>query len=343
MNKALILTMLIGGMYGNIATPIAIQSATAAPLPKVDSPFAQRSVRIASAFAEGMERLRQRSVAAQPSKIELLTPGAEPRRELKFRPAANSKQTMTMTMGMSMDMSMGDTPLPKTPIPKMVIKMDLNVQKVDPSGDIYYNFTYGDIKAIAEKDTPPAMVAAMQKSLKSLIGIQGNIVIDSSGLVKSKNLVLPKTVDPTLKETLEQFNKSIDQISTQLPSGMLGVGAKWQVNNSLQSGGIKFNQSSIYEIMEMNDLGMTVQTKVNQSALPQDLKLPNLGKDVKAKLTSLNSTGEGQYRVKFDSLLPISGKLLINTNSKMSIQVSPKEPPANVVNNIAIDLNISDK
>jgi hypothetical protein len=320
MNKTLILSVLIGGMCGNIVTPISIQPATAAPLPKLE-----------------------RSLAAQPAKIELLTPGAEPRRELKFRPAANSKQSMTMTMGMSMDMSIGDSPLPKTPIPKMVIKMDLNVQKVDPSGDIYYNFAYGDIKAIADKDTPPEMLAAMQKSLKSLIGIQGNIVINSSGLVKSKNLILPKTVEPMLKETLEQFNTSMDRVSTQLPSGMLGVGAKWQVNDSIQSGGIKFNQSSTYEIVEINETGMTVQNKITQSALPQDLKLPNLGKNVKTKLTALNSTGEGQYRVRFDSLLPISGKLSINTNSKMSIQISPKEAPANMVNNMTIDLNISDK
>ena len=320
MNKTLILSVLIGGICGNLSTPMAIQPATAAPLPQLE-----------------------RSLAAAPANIELLTPGAEPRRELKFRPAANSKQTMTMTMGMSMDMSMGDSPMPKIPIPKMVIKMDLNVQKVDPSGDIYYNFAYGDIKVISDKDTPPAMLAAMQKSLKSLVGIQGNIVINSSGLVKSKNLILPKTVDPTIKETLEQFNQSIDQISTQLPSGMLGMGAKWQVNNAIQSGGIKFNQSSVYEIVEISDIGMTVQSKMTQSARPQDLKLPNLGKDVKAKLTSLNSTGEGQYRVRFDSLLPISGKLLVNTNSKMSIQISPKEPPANIINNMAIDLNISDK
>ena len=320
MNKALILSVLISGICGNIATPIALQPATAAPLTKLD-----------------------RSVAAQPPKIELLTPGAEPRQELKFRPAANSKQTMTMMMGMSMDMSMGDSPLPKMPIPKMLIKMDLKVQKVDPSGDIYYNFAYGDIKAIADQDTPPAMLAAMQKSLKSLTGIQGNIVINSSGLVKSKNLVLPKTVDPTIKETLEQFNNSMDRVSTQLPSGKLGLGAKWQVSDALQSGGIKFNQSSTYEIVEINDLGMKVQTKITQSALPQDLKLPNLGKNVKTKLTALNSTGEGQYLVRFDSLLPISGKLSINTNSKMSIQISPKEAPANVTNNMTIDLNISDK
>ncbi len=319
MNKTLILSVLIGGICGNISTPIAIQPVTAAPLPQLE-----------------------RSLAA-PATIEVLTPGAEPRRELKFRPAANSKQTMVMTMGMSMDMSIDNSPLPKTPIPKMVIKMDLNVQKVDPSGDIHYQFAYGDIKVISEKDTPPAMLAAMQKSLKSVTGIQGNLVINSSGLIKSKNFILPKTAEPTMRETLEQFNKSIDQVTTQFPSGMLGVGGKWQVNNAIDAGGIKFNQSAIYEIMEISDIGMTVQTKMTQSALPQDLKLPTLGKDVKAKLTSLNTTGEGQYRVKFDSLLPITGKLLLNTNSKMSIKVSTKEPLTNVVNNIAIDLNISDK
>ena len=320
MNKTLILSVLIGGICGNLSTPMAIQPVTAAPLPQLE-----------------------RSLAAAPANIEVLTPGAEPRRELKFRPTANSKQTMVMTMGMSMDMSVDNSPLPKTPIPKMVIKMDLNVQKVDPSGDIYYSFAYGDIKVISDKDTPPAMLAAMQKGLKSVTGLQGNLVINSSGLIKSKNFILPKTVEPTMRDTLEQFNKSIDQVSTQFPSGKLGVGGKWQVNNAIEAGGIKFNQSAIYEIVEISDTGMTVQTKMTQLALPQDLKLPTLGKDVKAKLTELNSIGTGQYRVKFDSLLPITGKLLLNTNSKVSIKVSPKEPLANMVNNIAIDLNISDK
>ena len=163
------------------------------------------------------------------------------------------------------------------------------------------------------------------------------------GKVKSKNLILSKKVDPAIKETLEQFNKSIDQISTQFPSGMLGMGAKWQVNDSIKSGGITVNQSSVHEIIEISDIGMTIQTKITQSALPQDIKRPNLGKDIKSKLTSLNSSGAGQYQVRFDSLLPISGKLLVNSNSKMSIQISPKEPPTNIVNNMAIDLNISDK
>lgn len=320
MKKALIFSVLIGGMCGNSLSPMVVQSVAAAPIPTTPP-----------------------TLEVPPAKIQLLTPGTKPLRELKFRPAANSKQTMTVTMGMSADTSMGDSPMTKMPIPKMVMKMDLNVRQVDPNGDIHYSFAYSDIKAIADKDTPPEMVAAFQNSLKNLMGIQGDMVISSSGQVKSKNLILPKTVEPMIRQTLERFNKSMEQFSIQLPIGMVGLGAKWQINNSLQASGIKLNQSSTYEIVEINDLGMTVQTKMIQSSSPQELRLPGAGKDVKAKLTSLTSNGEGKYLIQFDSLLPISGKLSVNTDSKILIQSDPKDQPTSIVNKMAIDLNISDR
>ena len=316
MNKALIVSILIGGMCGNISEPM-IQPVAAGDVPAV-----------------------QITPAVQ---LKLLTAGAEPRRELKFRPAANSKQVMTMTMGMSMDMIMGGSPMPKLPIPKLVMKMDLNVQQVDPSGDIHYNFAYSDIKVIADKDTPPEMLTAIQKSFKGLMGIKGDIVIGSSGQVKSKNLILPKTVEPTMKQTLEQLNKSLDQISTRLPSEIVGLGAKWQVTNSLQIAGVRVNQSSTYEIVKLDDRGMTVQNKTIQSSPPQELILPGMDKEVKAKLTSLTSIGQGNYTIRFDSILPIEGKVSVLTDSKMTIQINPKEQPTNLVNKMAIDLNISDK
>jgi hypothetical protein len=316
MNKALIVSVLIGGMCGNIAEPM-MPPVVAGNIPVAQIPPAVQ--------------------------VKLLTTGAEPRRELKFRPIANTKQTMTMTMGMSMDMMMGDSPMPKLPIPKMVMKMDLNVQQVDPSGDIHYNFAYSDIKVIADKDTPPEMLTAIQKSFKSLMGIKGEMIIGSSGQVKSKNLTLPKTVEPTMKQTLEQLNKSLDQISTRLPSEMVGLGAKWQVTNSLQVAGVRVNQSSTYEIVKLDDRGMTVQNKTIQSSPPQELILPGIDKQVKAKLTSLTSIGEGNYTIQFDSILPIEGKVSVLTDSKMTIQITPKEQPTNLVNKMAIELNISSK
>jgi hypothetical protein len=317
-NKTLIVSILIGGICGNVSSPF-IKPIAAETLPTIQ-PAAEK---------------------VNPAKLQLLEPGAEPRRQLKFQPAANSKQTMTMTMGMSMEMKMGESPLPKTPIPKVVMKIDLAVGKIEPSGDINYTFSYSDIKAIGDKETPPEMLAAMQKSLKSMMGITGNIVISNTGQVKSQNLILPKTIDPLMKQTLEQFNQSMEQLSPRLPSELVGMGAKWQTTNSLQVKGIQFNQSSTYEIAEINDRGMTIKTKIVQSAPQQDIAIPGTGKEVKAKLNSLTSNGEGKYVVLFDSLLPIDGNLSTITNSNMSIQNSSKEQPTNINSKIGVDLNIT--
>ena len=321
MNKTLIVSILIGGIWGNISSSL-IKPAVADNLPAVQ-PAAK--------------------MVMNSAKIQLLDAGAEPRRELKFRPVANTKQTMTMTMGMSMEMIMGESPLPKTPIPKVVMKIDLAVGKIEPSGDINYTFSYGDIKAIGNRDTPPEMLAAMQKSLKNLKGMSGNVVISSGGQVKSKNLVLPKTIDPLMKQTLEQLDKSMDQFSAQLPLERVGLGAKWQTTNSLQVPGIQLNQSATYEIVELNDRGMTIKTKVTQTAPQQDLNLPGAGKEVKARLNSLTSNAEGRSVVVFDSLLPVSGQVSGITNSNMSIQNNAKDTPTNLTSKVGIDLNINSK
>jgi hypothetical protein len=319
-NKTLIVSILIGGIWGSISSPF-----------------------IKPVVAETLPTVQPAAETVNSAKLQLLEAGAEPRRQLKFRPAANTKQTMTMTMGMSMEMIMGESPLPKTPIPKVVMKIDVAVGKIEPSGDINYTFSYGDIKAIGDKDTPPELLAAMQKSLKNMMGVTGNVVMSSTGQVKSQNLVLPKTIDPLMKQTLEQLNQSMEQLSTRLPSELVGVGAKWQTTNSLQMTGIQFNQSSTYEIVEINDRGMTIKTKINQSSPQQDIAIPGAEKGVKARINSLTSNGEGRYVVLFESLLPIEGQLSTTTNSNMSIQNNSKEQPTNITSKIGIDLNITGK
>jgi hypothetical protein len=320
MNKVLIVSTLIGGMFGSI-------SAAKMPAIAADSPTAAPSTEIINST----------------SKLELLNPGVEPRRELRFRPAVNSKQTMTMTMGMSMGMSMGEMVMPKMALPKVVLKIDLNVTSVDPSGDIHYNFAYSDIQAIADKDTPPESLAAMQKSFKSLVGYKGDIVVTSMGKLKSKNLSIPKNVDPMLKKTLEQLSKSMEQVSTPLPMQMLGVGAKWQVTNSVKVSNIQMNQSATYEVLKMDDRGIAIRTKINQSAPAQNFQVPGMDAKSKVKLNSLISTGEGRYVLRFDSLLPIEGRLLLNTDTNMSVQTDPKEQPTNVMSKLAIDLTLVGK
>jgi Family of unknown function (DUF6263) len=320
MNKALIVSTLIGGLFGSI-------SVAKIPAIAADSPTTAPSI----------------AATSTTSKLELLSTGVEPRRELRFRPVVNSKQTMMMTMGMSMGMSMGDVTMPKMALPKVVLKIDLNVTAVDPSGDIHYNFAYSDIKAIADKDTPPEALAEMQKSFKSLVGYKGTMVVTNMGKLKSQTMSIPKNVDPILKKTLEQLSKSMEQVSTPLPTQMLGVGGKWQVTNSVKVSNIQMKQSATYEVVKMDDRGMTIQAKINQSAPAQNFQVPGMDAKAKIKLNSLTSTGEGRYVLRFDSLLPVEGRLLLNTDSNMSVQTDPKEEPTNVVSKLAIDLTLVGK
>jgi hypothetical protein len=298
---------------------------------------------VSPAVAQSLPTVQPAATIANPVKTELLNAGAEPRRELKFRPTANSTQKMMMTMGMSMQMTIGETPIPKTAIPKMVLQIDSRIQRVDPSGDIHCSFGYTDIRAIADKDTAPEVLAAMKKSLKSMVGIKIDLVVGSNGQMKSKNLSLPRNIDPTIKQSLAQLDRSMEQIATPLPVEKIGLGAKWRVNNSIQLSGIKFDRSVTYEVVELNDIGMTVKATIAQSAPPQDLPVPATAKEAKGRLNSLVSSGEGKYTIRFDAILPVAGNSLSNTDSQTTIQMSAKEPPTNMGSKISIDLNISSK
>jgi hypothetical protein len=322
MKKLLIASILVGGLWGNEALR-SPQTALAQPAPTV-SPVPATII---------------------PTKLELLHAGAVPRQEIKFQPLANSQQTLTMTMGMSMDMVFGETPMPKTKLPKIVMKLDLKVGKIEPSGDINYRFNYSDISAIADKDTPPELTASIQKSLKTLVGISGDLVIGSDGRVKSQKLTLPKTLDPTLKQTLDQVTKSVEQMSTRLPSQAVGLGAKWQTTNSLTAAGVQLSQSTTYEVVAIDARGMTVKCKIVQSAPPQSILVPGAAANSSStlKIDSIDSTGEGTYVVMFDSILPIAGKLSSVTDSKMSFQNDPKQPVTQISSKVAIDLNMTGK
>lgn len=278
------------------------------------------------------------------TKIELLSSGAEPRRELKFQPTVNSKQSVVLTMDVSIKSTIGETPLPATPIPKMVLKIDAIVRQVDANGDIHYSFGYADIRALADKNTPPEVIAAVQKSLKSMVGLKLDLVVASNGQLKTKNLILPRNIDPTIEQTLRQFDRSIEQLATPLPAGKIGLGAKWRMTNSLAISGIKFDLAANAEIVELTETGMTIKTTISQSAPPQEFTVPGVSKEVKSRINSLVSTGEGRYTIRFDSLLPIAGKSLTTTDSQTSVQTTgANEPPTNVSSQVSIDLNISSK
>ena len=74
--------------------------------------------------------------------VELLNPGVEPRQQLRLKPAINVKETTVMTVKMDMDISASGQSSAAGKIPVSVMTFETKVTKIDPNGDIHYEFAY---------------------------------------------------------------------------------------------------------------------------------------------------------------------------------------------------------
>lgn len=277
---------------------------------------------------------------AAPNRLELLTTGAEPRQELRFKPRVNTKQTMTMTMNMDATASLAGQPMPKVKIPASVIKMDVLVTQVEANGDIHTKFSYTDADVVADPSVSPQMVNAMRSALKKMVGFSGSSISDNRGQIKSGSFVLPEGSDPLTKQLLEQLSNSLDQFSSPVPQEAVGIGAKWRVSSSLKPGGINLTQRAIYELVSLKDNVATFNISIEQQASAQQLPLPGAPSGVTVAMKSLTSQGQGQMTVPLDSVVPTQTALSIRSKNEMNIKDSRSGKDMLIETQMSMQINL---
>lgn len=256
------------------------------------------------------------------TQVELISPGAEPRQELRFKPAINAKQERTLKTNMDVKSSISGKSMPTYKIPQSVMKVESLVTQVDPNGDIHSKFSYTEADVVSDPNVPPALFKAMQSSVKQMVGMGGSFISDNRGQVKSGQLNLPEGTNPMTKQMLDQLSNSLDQFSSPLPQEAVGKGAKWRTSAKINLSGISLTQNVIYELVDLKDNVATLNVSLEQQANSQQLNLPGVPSGANLALKSLTSKGQGQVVMRMDSMMPVSSNISINSNNEMSI----KEP-----------------
>jgi hypothetical protein len=264
--------------------------------------------------------IAQNNPTPNSTQLELLSVGAEPRQELRFKPKANTQQTMTMTMNMDVATSFSGQAMPKVKIPATVMKMEVAVTQVDANGDIHSQFAYTDADVVADSSVPPEMLNAIRTSIKKMVGLKGTSICDHRGQIKSSNFVLPEGSDPITKQLLDQVSNSFGQFASPVPQEAVGMGAKWRVSYALKLGGINVNQTAIYELVSLKDNVATFNIALEQQANAQKLTLPGLPSEANISLKSLTSQGQGQMILPLDAVMPSSSMISIQSTNEMSIK-----------------------
>jgi hypothetical protein len=160
-------------------------------------------------------------------KVELIEPGASPRREIRFKPAQGAKQTAVMTIRMNQAMTMNGNKLPSQNIPPQKITMEVSVNDVAANGDISFDFKYTDFEVVDDPAKPFPHAAALRTMLKPMIGTTGSGVVSDRGLTQKGELNIPKDLAPSLKQMLDSMKKNND--ATQLPSPRRTDRTRWKM------------------------------------------------------------------------------------------------------------------
>jgi Family of unknown function (DUF6263) len=285
-----------------------------------------------------------KNTSAPTPQVELISLGAEPRQELRFKPAVDAKETASMTVSTDISMSVDGKPIPAFKMPATVVKLDTAVTKVESNGDVNYEFAYSDVELAGETTLPPEAMKTLRSQMAQLKGIKGSVTVDNRGQTKKANLAIPKDVDPSLKQMMGQISQSIKQLSSPVPQQAVGIGAQWRVSSVVNISGISLKQAAIYELVDMKNGVATLNIKVEQLGAPsQKLNLPEVPPGVNVSLKSYTGKGEGKALINLNKLMPISSTLSMKANTLMGATSSKNPKELTMNQDILMQMNIESK
>ncbi len=268
---------------------------------------------------------QEKGASAPGLKVELISPGTGPRKELRFQPKVGSKQKMTMTMTMTQEVSVDGNKLPVPAVPGQQFTVDFEIKEVASNGDVTYGFTFSDVKLVNEEGAVAAAATALKAMLKPMVGATGTGQVTNRGLTKSATFDLPENAPAQLKSMIDSMKDSISRISSPLPTEAVGVGAQWKVTQDLNSGGIQMTQTSTHELKSITNDGFDVAIKIQQDAGEQEVQTAMMPVGAKMKLNSMKSSGEGISSMVFTSLNPRKSQVKVMSDASMKMTIGGNE------------------
>jgi hypothetical protein len=163
--------------------------------------------------------------------------------------------------------------------------------------------------------------------------------VDSRGFNRDATMELPPTIDPQMRQTLENTMQGMDQMSSPLPDEAVGIGAKWELYQQVEQNGMKVDQVTLFELVALEgDKGRLTAT-VTQKAGQQAINAPGM-MGATAELLKLSSAGSGTIEFDLNHLVPMSS---IAISSDYSVKVDAMGQTQTLDAHLEMSINISHK
>jgi len=245
--------------------------------------------------------------------VTLLEPGAEPRAPLRYRVRAGEKVGLLLDMDMGMKITIGGQSAPAVKTPPARMTMAIETLDVAPDGTTRLVSKLNAVDVLARPDDRPEVVASVKQSMAGLVGLTTEMSLTSRGFARDVKVNVPAGLRPEMQTTLRAMRNATQQAAAIFPLEPVGVGARWRVESTIDTGQLKLGQTAVVTLdrREANRVFLTMT--IAQTAPPQPINSPDLPAGTSVSLERYAGTGEGQMNLQLDSRT-LNGRISLNVD-----------------------------
>jgi hypothetical protein len=269
--------------------------------------------------------------------IRLLEAGSEPRRPLRFHPAAGDKQEVAMKLTTSMTMKVGGVENPTVTLPGVTLQMVIEILDVTKDGDIHYKAMMGDAVIAEASGTTPQMGDALKSALSGLKGLSVEGTASSRGVQQALEIKVPAGANPQMRQTIEQMRQSFETFCTPLPEEAVGPGAQWEAKTPIRSQGILIDQTCTYQLVSLQEEQVLAKATLSQTASNQKIQNPAMP-GLKLDLTSLKGGGTGDLTMDLTRIVASKASFLLRTDMTMGMNVGGQNQTMDMKSEVSLEM-----
>lgn len=234
--------------------------------------------------------------------VELLDPGAEPRRELRYKFQPNHTETMVVETTNVMTVEKGNGKQPPIEMPTVRTTVKIYAGDLSPEGNLPVGFKLHRVDLTVNSEIDPAIVNGMRENVRRMLGLYGSATVTPRGLAEDEKIHVPPGVDAKSKSLLESLKKSFNQI-VPLPAEPVGKGARWRVPLPVETPQASLTPVYIFTLSDLQGDKAKFDVKAKQGASPKKTDPPDAAPDENASLESQDSFGTGTMEIDLTKLV----------------------------------------
>lgn len=274
------------------------------------------------------------TTTAVPPALEVLDPGAEPRRVLELRFVEGDTATAQLTSDLKITDVDGVAVLDPPPVVQTV-RFDIDRVNGDEA-DVSFEVLSVKIDDSAGTLDDTTLVE-LTVDLYAVIGLKGTGTIDRRGQSSAFRYDVPDDFDAVAVDTLDQLEQDVAAMGVPLPEVPLGLGARWRARDTIRVNGVRSEQVITYEISAIDGETVSYSATVEQSSPAQDLPDRTLPAGTTARLLAASARGTMTGTLQLGSVVSMADLVL---SGQQKVEITDAKGSSTVSHDIDVTASV---